>query len=170
MSQEPATAPAEADSVIAMRFPAYVELLARNVVVHRDRCQVLAVRHRRWFRLTGVLLIAASISLPVLTNLTFTGRDVTLSVVALGVAGLSALRAFFQWDQSWRLYRSQDLTLTALIARWQMGMLRIISKSAPDADDQAYALTMDVLHEAHEAGRAELSEFFGGIAWPQKQS
>jgi hypothetical protein len=169
MGQDPAASPADADSAIAARYPVYAQLMARNVEVHRDRCQVLAGRHRRWFRLTGVLVIAFSVSLPVLTSLTFSGRNGVISVVALGVAGLSALRAFFQWDDSWRLYRSQDLTLTALLTRWQMGMLRIIGTTAPNASDEAYALTMDILHQAHESGQAELSEFFGGIAWPQKQ-
>jgi hypothetical protein len=166
MDQEPS----DVDSVIAARYPGYAELLTRNLGSYRDQCRILAGRHRRWFRYTGVLVIAFSVTLPVLTSVTFSGRNEALSVLALGVAGLSALRAFFQWDQSWRLYRSQDLTLSALLTRWQMGMMRVIRTAAPNADDQAHDLTMDILYEAFESGRAELSEFFSSIAWPQRQS
>jgi hypothetical protein len=169
MSQDPAAAPAEWDAVIARRYPEYAALITRNLVTHRDWCRAVAVRHRIWFRLSGVLVIAFSVSLPVLTSVSFSGRNVVVSVLALGVAGLSALRAFYQWDHSWRLYRSQDLTLTALLIRWQMGMMQIVRSSAEDGDDQAHDLTMGILQELHESGRAELDEFFTGIAWPDRR-
>src|ERR1700722_13413446 len=84
------------------------------------------------------------------------------------VAGLSGLRAFYQWDQSWKLYRSQELALEALLTRWQLGMMLIVRSAPADADDQAHALTLGILNEAYESGRTELSDFFSVIAWPQK--
>jgi hypothetical protein len=128
----------------------------------------LAHRHRRWFRLTGALTILFSVSLPALAATNFSGRNAVISVLAIGVAGLSGLRAFYQWDQSWQLYRSQELVLVTLLTRWQMAMIRIVKSAAPDADDQAHALTLDILNEAQESGRTELGDFFSGIAWPQK--
>lgn len=118
--------------------------------------------------MTGALTILFSVSLPALTAVNFSGRNAAISVLAVGVAALSGLRAFYQWDQSWQLYRSQELALVALLTRWQMTMMRIVKSASPDADDQAHALTLDVLNEAYESGRAELSDFFSGIAWPQK--
>jgi len=168
MSYESTALPDPADAVVAARYPQYTELITANLETHRDRCRALARRHRNWFRATGVLTILFSVSLPALTSANFSGRNAVISVLAVGVAGLSALRAFYQWDQSWHLYRSQELVLTGLLTRWRVGMMRIIKEPALDADAHAYTLTLDVLNEAHDAGRTELSDFFSGIAWPQK--
>ena len=170
MDPEPPAVPAKPDDAIAARYPEYAQLIRQHLEANRDRCRVLARRHRRWFRLTGVLTIVFSVSLPALTATDFSGRNAAISVIAIAVAGLSGLRAFYQWDQSWQLYRSQELALEALLTRWQLDMLRIVRSAAPDADDQAHALTMDVLNEAYESGRSELSDFFSAIAWPQKAS
>jgi Protein of unknown function (DUF4231) len=169
MEHEPADR-AKLDAAVAARYPEYAQLVTQLLEAHRDRCRVLAHRHRQWFRITGVLTIVFSVSLPALTATDFSVRNVAISVLAVGVAGLSGLRAFYQWDQSWQLYRSQELALAALLTRWQLGMVLIVKSTAADADDQAHALTLDVLNEAYEAGRTELSDFFSGIAWPQKAS
>lgn len=158
------------DDGVAARYPEYAQLVGQHLEAHRDRCRDLAHRHRQWFRLTGVLTILFSVSLPALTATDFSVRNAAISVLAIGVAGLSGLRAFYQWDQSWQLYRSQELTLAALLTRWQLGMMLIVRSAAPDANDQAHTLTLDVLNEAYESGRTELSDFFSGIAWPQKAS
>jgi hypothetical protein len=170
MDPEPPAAQAKRDDAIAARYPEYAQLVGQHLEAHRDRCRVLAHRHRRWFRLTGVLTIVFSVSLPALTATDFSIRNAAISVLAIGVAGLSGLRAFYQWDQSWQLYRSQEFALDALATRWQLAMLLIVRSAAPDADEQAHALTLDILNEAYEAGRTELSDFFAGIAWPQKAS
>lgn len=170
MDHEPAALPTRWDTAVSARYPQYAELIRLNLETYRDRCLLLARRHRRWFRLTGILTILFSVSLPALVSADFAGRNAAISVLAVGVAGLSALRTFYQWDQSWQLYRSQELTLTALLTRWQMNMARIVGAAAPDADEQAYTLTLGILHEAYESGRAELREFFSGISWPQKET
>jgi len=169
MDHKPAD-PAKLDDAVAARYPEYAQLVRHHLEGYRDRCRVLGRRHRRWFRVTGVLTIVFSVSLPALTATDFTVRNVVISVLAVGVAGLSGLRAFYQWDQSWQLYRSQELVLDALQTRWQLGMMLIAKSTAADADDQAHALTLDVLNEAYDAGRTEMSDFFSGIAWPQKAS
>jgi hypothetical protein len=167
MDHEPAD-PAKWDDAVAARYPEYTQLIGQHVTAHRDRCQLLARRHRRWFRLTGVLTIVFSVSLPALTAADFSARNALISLLAIGVAGLSGLRAFYQWDQSWKLYRSQELTLDALLTRWQLGMMLIVRSAPADADDQAHALTLGILNEAYESGLTELSDFFSAIAWPQK--
>jgi len=168
MNHEPPPALAELDEVISARFPEYAALVNQALQANRDRCTVFARRHRRWFRLTGVAMIVFSVSLPALTAASFSGRDTAISVLAVAVAGLSGLRAFYQWDQSWQLYRSQEIALAALQTRWRMGMMRVIKSASPDTDDQAYNLTTDIIREAQDSGRAELSDFFSAIAWPQR--
>ena len=167
MEHEPANS-VKLDDGIAARYPEYVQLISQHLEAQRARCRVLAHRHRRWFRLTGVLTIVFSVSLPALTATDFSSRNAVISVLAIGVAGLSGLRAFYQWDNSWQLYRSQELALDALATRWHLTMLRIVRSAAPDADDQAHALTLDVLNGVYESGRTEISDFFSGVAWPQK--
>jgi hypothetical protein len=179
------------EQAISARYPQYTELIKQHVETHQKRCQLRARRHRRWFRLTGVLTILFSVSLPALTSANFNGRDTLIAALAVGVAGLSGLRAFYQWDQSWKLYRSQEIALLSLLTKWQLGMVSIVKASAPDTanagndgprqpaqdpdagrpgnpDDLAHDLTESVLNEAYEMGRAELTDFFSGLAWPQR--
>jgi hypothetical protein len=167
-NHEPPTALARLDEEISARFPEYAALVTENLQADRDRCTVLARRHRRWFRLTGFLTIVFSVSLPALTAAHFSGRDTAISVLAVAIAGLSGLRAFYQWDQSWQLYRSRQVALLALQTRWQLDMIRILRSAPPDADDQAHALTQEILQDAHDSGRSELNDFFSAIAWPQR--
>lgn len=159
---------ARLDEAIAARFPEYEALIQQNLRAHRDRVMLLARRHRRWFRLTGVLTIVFSVALPALTSTSFDSRNTVISVVAVVVAGLSGLRAFYQWDQSWKLYRSQEVALVALLTRWRLDMMRLLKADPKDADDQAHALTLDILREVHDLGRTELADFFSAITWPQQ--
>lgn len=125
---------------------------------------------RVWFRVSGVVVIVLSISLPFLTTLRFSGQDAVVSLVALCIAAVSGLRGFFRWEEQWHLYRRQDLALTALLARWEINMIKALrSTGADNQQTAAEAATDEVLRDAQSIGLGELNEFFEGVAWPDNR-
>ncbi|GLY70319.1 SLATT domain-containing protein [Amycolatopsis taiwanensis] len=150
------------------RYQEYAKLVDRELRTHRDRCRRLAYRHRIWFRTSGMAVIVFSIALPAVTNIDIPARNVLITTLASLIAGLSALRAFYLWDRRWRLYRSQDTAMTALLTRWELGVIRISGAAPPDAAERVHELTEKVLEEARELVNAQYDEFFATIAWPQR--
>ena len=77
--------------------------------LHWYRKRVPKVRF--YFRLTSTLIIIFSVSIPFLTTLEGPWKSIVLPVVALMVAGLTGLSAFFRWEGSWKGYMHAQLTL-----------------------------------------------------------
>lgn len=150
------------------RYPQHADLIRRYAEAYRARCKALADRSRRWFRFTGVAVILSSVTLPLLTTLSFPGKDFVVSALALGIAGLSSLRSFFHWDRSWQLFRQHEIALTAQIARWESAMIDLIGSNAADADSRAQAITREALDDLKEQRNIEFEAFFSTIGWPQR--
>lgn len=161
--------PGSGESVAASgRYQEYAKLVDRELRTHRDRCRKLAYRHRIWFRTSGMAVIIFSIALPPVTAMDFPGRNALITTLASLIAGLSAIRGFYLWDRRWRLYRCQETALTALLTRWELGVIQISGAAPPDIDEHVHDLTEKVLGEARELVSAQYDEFFATIAWPQR--
>lgn len=150
------------------RYPQHADLIRRYAEAHRDRCRALADKSRRWFRYTGVAVILSSVTLPLLTTLSFTGKDFVVSALALGIAGLSSLRSFFHWDRSWRLFRQHEFAITAQLARWESAMINLVGSNAADAATRVQAITDEALDDVKELKNTEFEAFFNTIGWPQR--
>src|SRR6202171_4165308 len=55
-----------------------------------------------FFRVSGVLIILLSVSLPFLTTLEGLWKTIALPVISLLIAGLTGLNSFFRWESSWK--------------------------------------------------------------------
>src|ERR1700751_5974334 len=71
----------------ASQAEAWVRRIRKN---YDDR----ANRHRIWYRSSGITVIVAGASLPVLTTIDYTGKNLAISLAGVLVAALTALRAF----------------------------------------------------------------------------
>ena len=57
------------------------------------------------FRISGVLLILCSVTIPLISSLSATQypwKDMALSLLALTIAALTSLNSFFRWGDEWR--------------------------------------------------------------------
>jgi hypothetical protein len=125
--------------------------------------------HKIWFWLSGVLVISLSATLPLLAGLEFGRKDLTLGIFAVVIAGLTALRNFFHWDQSWSLLRQTDFELTELARAWRLekeAALREPTSEQPNLLDQ---ITHKFLEDAQSVRRAESAAFFGRLSFPKGQ-
>lgn len=86
-----------------------------------------ATWHRRLYRVAGILVILAGTGLPLLANLDYPAKSLVVSLAGTLVAVLTALHAFYRWDQSWVLLRGTESALTKAYLEWQT--------TRPDEDD-----------------------------------
>lgn len=122
--------------------------------------------HRRFYRFSGVMVILTGASLPVLTNLEYPGKTVVISLAGVVVAGLTGLRAFYRWDQSWILLRNTELVVTSAYLAWKTapGNLPSTKDEKPtDEQEKAAHAFIDKLGDLRER---EAAMYFKDMAFP----
>ncbi|MEU3271468.1 DUF4231 domain-containing protein [Saccharomonospora sp. NPDC006951] len=121
-----------------------------------------AVWHRRFYRFSGILVIAAGAGLPVVANLDYGAKELVVSLMGTLVALLTALHAFYRWDQSWMLLRHTEMRLTSAYWAWRAAL-----PAADGAPDPAtVALTRDFLLALSQIRDQEAVSFFEKLSFP----
>jgi hypothetical protein len=102
--------------------PAYLadaEGYARQV---RDAYDKRANSHRIYYRASGISVIVAGASLPLLTTLNYPQKSLAISLVGVFVSAVTALRAFYRWDHMWALLRVTEFLVTKAYWEWRSGV------------------------------------------------
>jgi hypothetical protein len=146
---------------------ALIEEVERVVETRRDTYRRRATWHARFFRATGISVIAIATALPVLASLSYDGKTVTVAVAGALVAFLTALRSFYQWDQLWALLRQCDLDLTHLLEQWKLDVAATAGLPETERRTQVHALATNLLEQAETLRRAESLSYFGMLRFPQ---
>lgn len=99
--------------------------------------------HRRFYRISGNLVILLGGALPLLATSDLQDKDLLVSLTGFIVATVTALRGFYRWDSSWVLLRGTEMSLTRRYVHWK-------GEQAPGADlaterQKAVALLDDLL-------------------------
>ncbi|GGN08927.1 hypothetical protein GCM10011609_55810 [Lentzea pudingi] len=132
----------------------------------RSFYDVRARWHRRFYRLSGTLVILAGATLPVLTTLDYPGKDLTVSLTGVLVAGLVGLRAFYRWDQSWILLRNSEMAVTAAYLEWKTTPGNFPASDDVDqraVQEKAASAFIDKLGELR---RHEATSYFKDLSFP----
>jgi uncharacterized protein DUF4231 len=146
---------------------ALIEEAEHSVVERRDTYRRRATWHARFFRATGIAVIAIASALPVLASLSYDGKTVTVAVAGALVAFLTGLRSFYQWDQLWGLLRQCDLDLTHLLEQWKLDVAATAGLPENERRSKVYALATKLLEQAETRRRAESLSYFGMLRFPQ---
>lgn len=126
--------------------------------------------HRRFYRMSGMLVILAGASLPVLTNLDYPGKTVTISLSGVVVAGLTGLRAFYRWDQSWILLRNTELAVTAAYLEWKTTPGNFPAVDDVDAKELQGKAACAFIDKLGELRQREATMYFKDMAFPNMDS
>ena len=102
-----------------------------------------ATWHRLFYRFSGILVVLVGATLPLLTTLSYPHKDLVVSLCGVAIAAVTALRAFYRWDQAWMLLRATERTI---IGAWWDYHARLAALD-PDGDETA------ARRERHEAAR-----------------
>jgi Protein of unknown function (DUF4231) len=124
--------------------------------------------HKIYFRVSGVLIILLSTSIPFIASRNFSAKNIVLSIFALIIAALSGLISFFHWDHSWRNYMQTYFALKHLASEWEMSIIRVEQETdLQKAKESAINATVQLLNNARLVTKTEAADFFKHIESPQ---
>jgi hypothetical protein len=113
------------------------------------------------FRVSGVIVILLSVSLPFLTTLEGLWKTIVLPVVSLLIAGLTGLNSFFRWESSWKGYRQTHLTLEYLLTMWELQIAEARCQvDAQKGIDIALQATEQLINATRTTISAEADDYF----------
>src|SRR5205814_1312202 len=75
------------------------------------------------FRVSGVLVIILSVSIPFLITLEGLWKTTALPLIALLIAALTGLNAFFQWQSDWNSSYQAHIALEHLLSIWEVRII-----------------------------------------------
>jgi hypothetical protein len=145
----------------------YARTIERYLLELRAFYHWRATWQRLFYRASGILVVLVGAALPLLTALSYAHKQLVVSLAGVVVAAVTALRAFYRWDQAWILLRNTERTITGAWWEYQARLDTI----PPDRDETT------ARRERHEAARAlaallvqirqeEADVFFKDMAFP----
>jgi hypothetical protein len=137
-------------------FPAAAEAHVRRV---REVYDVRATWHRRFYRFSGIVVIFAGAGLPLLVSVDYSAKDIVVALTGVLVALVTALRAFYRWDQSWILLRKTEMAITHALWEWR-------GRAPGDDREDAVAL----LARVNDIRKFEAESYFKDLAFPAQHS
>jgi hypothetical protein len=120
-----------------------------------------ATWHRVFHRVSGILIILVGAGLPVLTNLDYPGKATVISLAGMAVAVLTAMHAFYRWDQSWIVLRNTEGAITAAYWSWRAEVI-----AAGDNEDECRTKTTEFLGMLANIRTKEATDFFANVSFP----
>lgn len=152
------------------RFPEVLdelEEIKRKVVAAKDWFARNSARPRILFRLVGGSLILLSVLVPLLATLEGIWKELVLPSVAVAIAFLTGLNAFYQWQTQWQGNREAQYALEYLLAKWEVETVKARFESDRDkAVDLAIEATDQLLDQAREVTSSTTGEFFKNLKIP----
>ncbi len=122
------------------------------------------------FRVSGVLVILLSVSLPFLATLEGLWKTMVLPVIALLIAGLTGLNSFFRWESDWKGYRQTQFTLEYLLTTWELQMTEARhQEDVQKGIDIALQATKQLIDTTQTMTSAEAEEYFKRVQIPRTQ-
>ena len=113
------------------------------------------------FRVSGVLVILLSVSLPFLTTLEGPWKTIILPFISLLIAGLTGLNSFFRWESDWKGYRQTHLTLEYLLTMWELQIAEARCQTdIQKGIDMALQATEQLISTTRTSTSDEAEEYF----------
>ncbi|HYT45828.1 MAG TPA: SLATT domain-containing protein [Methylomirabilota bacterium] len=123
-----------------------------------------------FFRLSGVLVIILSVSLPFFTTLEGFWKTTILPFVALLIAALTGLNAFFQWQSDWSGSYQAHIALEHLLSIWELRITEAKQETnVQEAIQKALKATEQLLDGAKEIAATETEGAFKNLQFPRSQ-
>jgi hypothetical protein len=123
---------------------------------------------RFFFSLSGILIIVLSVSIPYLSTLEGPWKNIVLPIVALVVAGLTGLSAFFRWDSKLKSYIQTKYRLQYCLSIWELEIAEAKHELKPEiAMKKALQATRQLLKNAQNITSSETEEHFQKITIPE---
>jgi hypothetical protein len=145
----------------------YRKIAEDSVVRLQNQYDWRANWHRRNFRLSGIVVILVSASLPLLAAFDYWWKDLVVAVAGVVIATVTGLRTFYHWDQMWGVLRRTHFDLNHAYNDWMVEIQHAEASGAPaEVEGRAYAATKALLARVNEIRTAESDKFFQSLSFP----
>lgn len=158
--------PPQATDSTSPEFLIAAEEYVRRV---RDSYDKRASGHRRWYRTSGLAVIAGGASLPLLTSLDYAHKNLVISLVGVFVSGVTAVRAFYRWDQMWALLRATEFSISTAYWKWRGVVGNVRGADGEGVSRESHEATVHLLSEVAEIQSNEAISYFKDLPFPQKE-
>jgi hypothetical protein len=152
--------PPEFDWGGAMTSEDYVNQAEAYFLRVRNFYDCRARWHRRFHRLSGVLIIVLGGLLPLLAGGAFPHKDVFIAIIGFVVATITALRGFYRWDSGWVLLRETEFLLTKRYLAWKAQQV------TPSDQNTLWEETKKLLQDLIAIREDEARSFFKDLPLP----
>jgi hypothetical protein len=150
----------------------------QNVVDELEKVKLEVESTRNWFKrnstrprilfqITGGVTILLSVLVPLLSTLDGTWQTFVLPAVAVAIAGLTGINAFFQWQSQWQGNRQTQYALEYLLSKWEVEIVKArFQTDREQGIEIAIDATHNLLDQAREVSRTTTSNYFKNIQLP----
>ena len=129
-----------------------------------------ADKSRFLFRSSGLLVILASTSIPVLSVLEFPFKNYIVAILGLCIALMTGLNSFYRWEARWSTYRQSQFSVDQLLSIWRLAILD--AKHIEDkniAKQKVLGSTKQLFEEVKKVREIESKTYFENVQWPQNE-
>ena len=129
-------------------------------------------RHRFWprvgFRGAGAFVILGTLSLPVIALLGGKGFEHLTAIIAVAVAVVTSLNAFFNWQKTWEKRIKIYLRLEGEIAIWETKFDQASKEKDEDIGYRnALLATQELIRETQRLTGEETTDWFSDLRFPE---
>ncbi|GAB3740632.1 hypothetical protein GCM10027598_70590 [Amycolatopsis oliviviridis] len=154
-------------------FPVHADLVDRAVAREGRRYRRYGTWHMNWFRLTGFIEIVLSVTFPFMVTFLPTVtvessyQNLILTGISVGIALVGSVRAFYSWNENWRLYRTQRLAVEIIVRRWELALLELTLAPKPDRV-RAHEETKQAIDDLNQVLEYEQDTITGSVRLPEE--
>jgi hypothetical protein len=148
------------DSTNIKSQPEFIAAVENYVLRTRDFYDARARWHRRFYRLSTVLIILVGAWLPLGAGLDYSHKDVVLGISGVAVAALTALRSFYHWDQFWVLNRNTEMLITRSYLVWKASNINQLEPGDNMAIEERNKAALELVDYIVRIRESEAGSFF----------
>lgn len=83
-------------------------------------------------RFFGTLVIALSVSLPLLATMNFERKDLVISLIGIMIAFISGIRSFFRWGEMYMANMRGMVELKNKVSEWELAIIQAENHYDPE--------------------------------------
>jgi Protein of unknown function (DUF4231) len=121
--------------------------------------------HRRFYRLSGIMVILGGSALPVISTRSLADKDLIVSIIGVAISALTALRSFYRWDESWILLRKTEIEISRIYFDWKAQYDQRVADGT-DTSPEFYRITSQMLNALITTRQEEAESFFRRLSFP----
>lgn len=146
---------------VAMMEPLIV--YRNKIVLEQKNFDRRATKNRIYYRVFGIILVICSVLIPYFSNSRFKHSKIVVSVLAILVAFITSIGAFFNWEGNWKGCRSADYNYIHEIRMWDIDVITILESGNSNIPKQLKMRTKELFINTSVINKSTSNAFFQAL-------